>query len=65
MADNVAITRDAIDAWNAHDREGYVAFYKPDVAPPRLPGRRRRRRHRRRLLRRPVGVGPRRAHRAR
>ena len=32
MADNVRLVRDAVDAWNAHDRDRYVAVYRPDVA---------------------------------
>jgi steroid delta-isomerase-like uncharacterized protein len=31
MADNLAAMRDAIDAWNAHDRDRYVTAYLPDV----------------------------------
>jgi steroid delta-isomerase-like uncharacterized protein len=31
MADNVARVRSAVDAWNAHDRERYVACYRPDA----------------------------------
>ena len=32
MASNVDVVRDAVEAWNAHDRERYVSAYKPDVA---------------------------------
>ena len=31
MASNVDVVRDAVEAWNAHDRERYVSAYKPDV----------------------------------
>jgi len=31
MADNVAAVHSAVDAWNAHDRDRYVAAYLPDV----------------------------------
>ena len=31
MADNLAVLRGAVDAWNAHDRDRYVAGYLPDV----------------------------------
>ncbi len=31
MADNVAAVRAAVEAWNAHDRERYMATYVPDV----------------------------------
>jgi steroid delta-isomerase-like uncharacterized protein len=32
MADNVAQLRSAVETWNAHDRERYVACYRPDAA---------------------------------
>lgn len=31
MADNLAVLRAAIDAWNAHDRDRYMTGYAPDV----------------------------------
>ena len=31
MADNLAVLRAAVDAWNAHDRDRYVTGYLPDV----------------------------------
>lgn len=31
MAANLAVLRAAVDAWNAHDRDRYVAAYVPDV----------------------------------
>jgi steroid delta-isomerase-like uncharacterized protein len=31
MAGNVAVLRGAVDAWNAHDRDRYVASYLPEV----------------------------------
>ena len=31
MADNLAVLRAAVDAWNAHDRDRYVTGYRPDV----------------------------------
>ena len=32
MASNLARVQAAVDAWNAHDREQYVAAYVPEVA---------------------------------
>ena len=31
MADNLAVLRAAVDAWNAHDRDRYLTGYLPDV----------------------------------
>jgi steroid delta-isomerase-like uncharacterized protein len=31
MAGNLAVLRGAVDAWNAHDRDRYVASYLPEV----------------------------------
>ena len=31
MASNLAVTREAVDAWNAHDLDRYLPAYTPDV----------------------------------
>jgi steroid delta-isomerase-like uncharacterized protein len=42
MADHLSRLRAAVDAWNAHDRDRYVASYAPDAAlhgfPPPITG---------------------------
>lgn len=38
MATRAEAIGSAVDAWNAHDRERYIAFYQPDVALHGFPG---------------------------